>query len=334
MHREYRTVEGILLGNEMGNHGVVDDKRIPVKIIKTYQETPNSCYYKIEIHGEQIKQWLMMEPPYFTTLPTEFKNPVVYKYQGKYHLAVEAVVMRDDDEEDLSDAYWHLMGIDWEIREDKSIKGLYLSNNKFVQSKKPTKDLSKYEAYREQYERNKRLEEQGKSIPTRGFVTMNAETLMKEYIEPEKKLEAATAAVSVLNNKEDDGNYLEEYKSSCIFVTDNEAICRYLSGENYRYIYKERHDKDFEKMYKQFYNKEYQNCGFCGAKNPIVKGRSLVYCVHCHSKLEWYRNKCMDLARYDASFNQERKVLSMMDLMSGFNIHTEYGEGAYDEEDT
>lgn len=334
MHREYRTVEGILLGNEMGKHGVVDDKRIPVKIIKTYQETPNSCYYKIEIHGEQIKQWLMMEPPYFTTLPTEFKNPVVYKYQGKYHIAVEAVVMRDDDEEDLSDTYWNLMGVDWELREDESIKGLYLSNNKFVQSQKPIKDLSKYEAYREQYERNKRLEEQGKSIPTRGFVTMNNDTLMKEYIEPEKKLEAATAAVSVLNNKEDDGNYLEQYKSSCIFVTDNKDICKYLSGKNYRYIYKERHDKDFEKMYKQFYKKEYQNCGFCGAKNPIVKGRSLVYCVHCHSKLEWYRNKCMDLTRYNASFNQERKVVSMMDIISGFNIHTEYGEGAYDEEDT
>lgn len=334
MHREYRTVEGLLVGNEMGKHGVVDDKRIPVKIIKTYQETPNSCYYKIEIHGEQIKQYVQMEAPYFATLPIEFKNPVVYKYQGKYHIAVEAVVMRDDDEEDLSDTYWNLMGVDWELREDESIKGLYLSNNKFVQSQKPIKDLSKYEAYREQYERNKRLEEQGKSIPTRGFVTMNNDTLMKEYIEPEKKLEAATAAVSVLNNKEDDGNYLEQYKSSCIFVTDNKAICKYLSDENYRYIYKERHDKDFEKMYKQFYKKEYQNCGFCGAKNPIVKGRSLVYCVHCHSKLEWYRNKCMDLARYDASFNQERKVVSMIDIISGFNIHTEYGEGAYDEEDT
>ena len=83
-------------------------------------------------------------------------------------------------------------------------------------------------------------------------------------------------------------------------------------------------------MYKQFYKKEYQNCGFCGAKNPIVKGRSLVYCVHCHSKLEWYRNKCMDLARYTASFNQERKVVSMMNIISGFNIHTEYGEGARD----
>ena len=42
----------------------------------------------------------------------------------------------------------------------------------------------------------------------------------------------------------------------------------------------------------------------------------------------------MDLARYDVSFNQERKVVSMMNIISGFNIHTEYGEDAYDEEDT
>lgn len=334
MHREYRTVEGLLVGNEMGNHGVVDDKRIPVKIIKTYQETPDSCYYKIEIHGEQIKQHVQMEAPYFATLPTEFKNPVVYKYQSKYHIAVEAVVMRDDDEEDLSDTYWHIIGCQ-EVRneEDNTVAGFYLSNGKFVKDYKAEGQHEDYLRFREQYERNKRLEEQGKSLPLRGFMTMNAETLMKEYIEPEKKLEVATAAVSILSKKDDEGNCLPEYIGNCILITDNKETSNWLSN-NYKVFYKERHDKDFEKMYKQFYNKEYQNCGFCGAKNPIVKGRSLVYCVYCHSKLEWYRNKCMDLARYDASFNKEQKHLSISNLMSGFNIHTEYGEGAYDEEDT